>query len=379
MLINELPNDCLLIIFDQMNYLGDLINCSKVCIKWNHLVVKRTKKVKYFMEDPDYSSDYVYYRGRGPFDVTCLSTLFPNLKIAEFSHKMERKVEFEDIVAFVKNHESLKGLLLGYFFTRPIEEHCDKLEMLSVDTLDPSIIQNGSSIKQLYILICTLDDFKRDAHHFPNLERLHIVSNEAPYSYYDGPVLEKLKIVELGFTFTYDTDICYGFHFMDSCPNLQSAHIFLDSHRFFVDETIKHKCLQDLVIDFGGPSRINWNDLKRLLMKYPNLKHLGLRGARNIKDEHIKQLVHILPNLVLFQVTVCEEITQSAAGYIKDYCEKYGRSIKFYFDENFSEIESDWPQLSTKQEKISRGFDFMKHCFLKFIHRVPNFLIPIDY
>uniref|UniRef100_T1L698 F-box domain-containing protein n=1 Tax=Tetranychus urticae TaxID=32264 RepID=T1L698_TETUR len=276
MLINELPDDCLLSIFDYVNYLGDLINC--------------------------YKAFYIH----------------------------------------------------------------------------PSIIQKVSSIKQLYLQFCSLDDFKRDAHYLPNLERLHI-RDEAPCRYYDGPVLEKLKIFELDFSSSRVTDMCYCFHFMDSCPILQSAYIFLGANRFYVDETTKHQCLQDLVIVFADPPRTDWNDLKRLLMKYPNLKHLGLRNASNLNDEHIKQLLHILPNLVLLQADICEEITERAAYYVQDYCKRHGRSIEFYSNENSYEIEYDWPQLSTKQEKISRGFDFMKHCFLKDYWDLPHFLIPVEY
>ncbi|XP_015793996.1 uncharacterized protein LOC107370528 [Tetranychus urticae] len=174
-------------------------------------------------------------------------------------------------------------------------------------------------------------------------------------------------------------EICYAFQVMDSCPNLKSAHLLVHTNRLFVDEKLKQKCLQDLVIDYEGPSCIDWNDLKRALMKYPTLKHLSLRSLHYIKDEHIKQLVPILPNLVLFDIYDCPAVTQKAADYVKDYCERYGRSIKFYFKGNRDELVSDWPQLSTKKEKINRAFDFMKHCFLKDFEDLPHFLVPIGY
>uniref|UniRef100_T1L6H4 F-box domain-containing protein n=1 Tax=Tetranychus urticae TaxID=32264 RepID=T1L6H4_TETUR len=373
MLINELPDDCLLSIFDYVNYLGDLINCYKVCTKWRYLIAKRNKKVKYLLEDPHQKADSVHYSGDDPDESESDDVHY---KIAEYSHSCIEKVDYENIVSFIRNHKPLKGIIK--WLKRPIEKHCDKLEMLSAFYIHPSIIQKVSSIKQLYLQYCSLDDFKRDAHYLPNLERLHI-RDAAPCRYYDGPVLEKLKIFELDFSSSCVTDICYCFQFMDSCPNLQSAYIFLENLRFYVDETIKHQCLQDLVIVFADPPRTDWNDLKRLLMKYPNLKHLGLRDASMLNDEHIKQLLHILPNLVLFQVDLCEEITERAAYYVQDYCKRHGRSIEFYFNENSYEIEYDWPQLSTKREKISRGFDFMKHCFLKDYYDLPHFLIPIEY
>ncbi|XP_025018336.1 uncharacterized protein LOC112539785 [Tetranychus urticae] len=168
--------------------------------------------------------------------------------------------------------------------------------MLSSGRIEPSILRNHCCLKQFHTFNY-YQHFKRDTHYFLNLERLHIYINGG---YYAGPVLEKLKILEL--CLLYPHGVCYAFQLMDSCPNLQSAHIFTPTNRFFVDETLKHECLQDLVLSYGGPSCLDWNDLTRLFMKYPNLKHLSLRNVRYIKDEHIEQLVQILPNLVLLDI-----------------------------------------------------------------------------
>ncbi|XP_025016592.1 uncharacterized protein LOC107361690 isoform X5 [Tetranychus urticae] len=371
MLINELPDDFLMAIFEYVNDLDDLINCYKVCTKWSHLIPERTKKVKYFMEDPGYASDYVYYQGRDLIDGTCLSTLFPSLIMAEFSFIFDLKAKFEDTVAFVRNQESLKALMIY----KETDEYCDKLEMLSLTFVEKSFLRNVSSVKQLYILYAHLDFFS-DAHYFQNLERLHILLEDKQY---DGPVLEKLKVVELGFTADEKTNY-YGFQFMDSCPNLQSAHISVQGNLLCVNETLKHERLQDLVLHFMD--QIEWDGFEGVFRKYPNLKHLRLKGKLFLQDENIEQLVNILPNLVLLDVSGCiglPIVSNRAADYVTNYCARHGRSIKFYYDENRHEIKSDWPQLSTKIEKISRGFDFMKHCFLKKFKELPFFLIPIDY
>ncbi|XP_025016606.1 uncharacterized protein LOC107361496 isoform X2 [Tetranychus urticae] len=369
MLINELPDDCMLAIFDQFNNLHHLMACYKVCLKWSHLIAKRAKKVKYFIDWPDYSPDYVFYEDRDLIDVAGLRTLFPNLIVAEFSNRFNVKVKFEDIVEFVRNHESLKGMINSSCVV--MEEYCDKLEMLATDRIEPGSLRNCSSLKQLHVYKYTLDDFKRDAQYLPNLERLRILIND---SYLNGPVLEKLKVVEMASCLTRTF---YGFQFMDSCPNLQSAHIVMNVHRLFVDETLKHESLQDLVIHFFYKGQI-WNDLKRTLMKYPNLKHFSL-STEYMTDEYIEQLVHILPNLVIFDVRGCRGVTQRAASYVQNYFERNGRSTKFYFNGNRHEIKSDWPQLYTNSSKICRGFDFMKHCFLGCFHLLPRFLIPIYY
>ncbi|XP_025018159.1 uncharacterized protein LOC107369753 isoform X12 [Tetranychus urticae] len=375
MLINEIPDDCLLAIFDYINNLDDLINCYKVCIKWSNLIIKRTKKAKYLIDDRGYSFDTVYYPKPCLIESTWLIKLFTNLIIAELPFKFNLAVE--NVIEFVSKQESLRGLISCNL--EPIERYCDNLEMLSVIYFNPNNLRNSSSIKQLDVRSYSLEELKRVAHYLPNLEKLKIQIN-GPNNPYDGPVLEKLKILEFSY-FCYPENNYLGFQLMDSCPNLQSAHILMARDIWFFDETLKHKCLQDLVIDFSGIDDGNdtWNNLKRLLTKYPNLKHLALRWCGIITDTHIEQLVHILPNLVLLDVRKCYEVTQRAAVYIQDYCKRYGRLIKFYFDDNEHEIESDWPQSSIKHKSISRGFDFMKNCFFKNHVFLSRFLIPIDY
>ncbi|XP_025018160.1 uncharacterized protein LOC107369753 isoform X15 [Tetranychus urticae] len=356
MLINEIPNDCLLAIFDYIIALDDLINCYQVCVKWSYLLVKRTKKVKYLIDEVGYSSDTVYYQRSCLIDSTCLPKLFTNLIIAEMSRELT--FEVEDAIEFVKSQKSLKGLINR--FDVPIEKYCDGLEMLSVHNFDPNNLRNSSSMKQLDIWNYSLEALKRDAHYLPNIERLRI-QIRVPDNRYDGPVLEKLEILEF-YYYCYPAKIFHGFQLMDSCPNLQSAHIFMNATNWFFDETLKHKCLQDLFIDFYEYDNDNWNNLKRLLMKFPNLKLFALWGDSCITDEHIEQLVHILPNLVLLDVRKCNGVTRRAADYVKDHCKRYGRLIKFYFNGNKHEIRSDSSHLTIKHEAVSRGFDFMKHC-----------------
>ncbi|XP_015783810.1 uncharacterized protein LOC107361486 [Tetranychus urticae] len=180
MLINELTDDCLLAIFDQFDNLYHLIVCFKVCVKWSHLIVKRAKKVKYFIANrsplPNYLPDYVYYRDRDLIDVAGLSSLlFPNLIVAEFSDRFQEKVYCSDIEAFVRKHEPLKGMITSCRVA--MEECCDKLEMLATECSEPRILRNCSSMKQLSIFDYTLDDLKEDVQCLPNLERLQRILN----------------------------------------------------------------------------------------------------------------------------------------------------------------------------------------------------------
>ncbi|XP_025018294.1 uncharacterized protein LOC112539764 [Tetranychus urticae] len=211
--------------------------------------------------------------------------------------------------------------------------------------------------------------------HFPNLERLHlsiINSSEDTPKY---PVLANLKIVEINlYPDSWFNPWC-SFRFMDSCPALQSAHIRIEYCQIHFNDSIKHANIQDLVIQFLEP--IEWNSLRGLISKCPNLRHLALRNIF-FKDEHIKQLIVILPELTLLDIRESFGVTQEAANHVRNYCKRYGRSIKFYFKADDRQIESDWPQLLYRPDKICRGFDFMENCFFKSFDDLPNLLDPID-
>uniref|UniRef100_T1K4F2 Uncharacterized protein n=1 Tax=Tetranychus urticae TaxID=32264 RepID=T1K4F2_TETUR len=111
-----------------------------------------------------------------------------------------------------------------------------------------------------------------------------------------------------------------------------------------------------------------------LLKEINNAK---IRGT-SFKDEHIKQLILILPKLTLIFTNKSYGVTQEAADHVQDYCKRYGRSIKFYFKKDDKQIESDWPQILNRPEKVCRGFDFMEHCFFKNFYESLNFLDPVD-
>ncbi|XP_015783106.1 uncharacterized protein LOC107360896 isoform X2 [Tetranychus urticae] len=373
MSINELPDDCLLTIFDYIQDLQDLINCFKVCEKWSNVIVGRTKRVKYLTDQWFYPPDHFYSLVNRPVDVTCLSKLFPNLRIADVTILLHAKVPIEDIDKLIIDSESLKGIIYNKYLDFEWKMAYANLEMLSTRYIDSSMKGIYSNVKQLHLWKC---DFKYVAHCFPNLERLQILNLEDfPEYYSDAPVLAKLKIVEINLHLNCRKGVCCSLVFMDSCPALQSAHIETECRRIVFNDAIKHSNLRDLVLQLS--KSIMWNDLRRLLSKYPNLKHLAIRGTR-LKDEHIKQLILILPKLTLLDIRESRGVTQEANNYVQDYCKHHGRSIKFYFKKDDKQIESDWPQLLNHAEQICRGFDFMEHCFFKDFGSLPRFLDPID-
>ncbi|XP_015794647.2 uncharacterized protein LOC107371163 [Tetranychus urticae] len=261
MFLNELPEECLLIIFGLINELDDLVSCYKVCSKWSRLIEERTRKVKYLLGDwpdeepsPSYPLNHVYYRTEEPIDGTCLSTLFPNLIVAEFLGKLCKKVDHEDIVTLVKKIKSFKGII-DHFYNRDesVFQYCDDLEMVSTDCvwdIESFIKKKGAGIKQLQLRNSTLDSFINDVKYFPNLERLFICDyEEFPDGLEpDGAILSRLKIVELSLN-NYCSHNHQGFKFMNSCRNLQSAHIRLECNHISVGGQLKHESLRDLVLE----------------------------------------------------------------------------------------------------------------------------------
>ncbi|XP_015783110.1 uncharacterized protein LOC107360898 isoform X2 [Tetranychus urticae] len=375
MLINELPDDCLLAILDYIQDLKDLINCFKVCEKWSNVIVGRTRRVKYLINKPNYSPDYVCNYVNRPIDVTCLSKLFPNLRIAYLSSLLFEKEPIEDIVKVIRDSESLKGIIFDEKFDFVLMAEIADFQMLSIGYINPNISEIYGNMKQLCLDNSNLDLFEL-GHHFPNLERFQYRGAE-PYP--DGPVLANLKILEMEISHDYFEDDYCSFVLMDSCPALQSAHISMKHCPCEVNYSIKLANLQDLVLEFFESKE--WSSLRRLMVKYPNLKHLALQRIY-LSEEEIVELIQILPKLTLLDVrksySVFFEFTQETADHVQDYCKRYGRSIKFYFKAEDKQIESDWPQILNRPDKICRGFDFMEHCFFKDFTDLPYFLDPID-
>ncbi|XP_025016300.1 uncharacterized protein LOC112538679 isoform X2 [Tetranychus urticae] len=353
------------------------IRCLAFCEKWRNLITVRTKKVKYVIEQPNYSPDSVCHQSDAPFDLTFVCKWFPNIRIFDFLTC--KRMAPENVADEInRDLESLKGIIADDWFfwscamdlktNRPLMNA--NLEMLS--TLDMNFENVVENIKQLHLSNSSLVLPKKVTHCFPNLERLNISLAD---DYSNGPVMTNLKIIELRLVSAGWDGPCRIFEVMDSCPALQSAHIINEDDHFTIDDSIKNANLQDLVLQFLEPK--GWYKLPRCMSKYPNLKHLAIRNAY-LSDEDIKKLVLILPKLTLLDIRESHGVTQEAADHVKVYCKQHGRSIKFYFKADDKQIQSDWPQILNRPEKICRGFDFMEHCFFKSFDNLPYLLDPID-
>uniref|UniRef100_T1L5M5 F-box domain-containing protein n=1 Tax=Tetranychus urticae TaxID=32264 RepID=T1L5M5_TETUR len=236
-----------------MNDVDRLIRQISITVfdKWRDLIAHYSKKIKYLRNQPNYSPDYVYLHLKEPIDVTCLSALFPNLRIAEFSYPLE--VPIEDIVKLIRDSECLKGIIhygvnFKDFDFESIPENAS-LEMLTTGYIDRNMSGIYENVKQLHLLFSSLGLFERVAHRFPNLERLRIhAAEDVSEQPSVAPVMANLKIFEINLPVDDWVSLCFSF--MDKCPALQSAYIRFESRRIVFNHLIKNANLLDLAIQF---------------------------------------------------------------------------------------------------------------------------------
>uniref|UniRef100_T1L5L3 Uncharacterized protein n=1 Tax=Tetranychus urticae TaxID=32264 RepID=T1L5L3_TETUR len=169
MLINELPDDCFLEIFDYIQDLKDLINCFKEMWRSNLNKIYPLSARSNFYE---YAS------------ILLILIQILSKQIADLLYTRNGETPIEDIIKLIRDSESLKGIIYGYHYCmdyrldfESIPEN-PNLEMLSTGYIDLNIKEINENMKQLYLWDSTLDVFKEVAHHFPNLERLKIYNGE---------------------------------------------------------------------------------------------------------------------------------------------------------------------------------------------------------
>ncbi|XP_015783904.1 uncharacterized protein LOC107361583 [Tetranychus urticae] len=375
--IDELPDDCLLLIFNLFNNFETLLNCSEVCKRWENLVLKRLHSVKYLTNSSErdaYPANYtMFFKEDDPLEKYRISILLPRLRILDIAGRFKLKpwavfpakgLQFnswdeylEDFTFYIPGIEMIAASHCYNFFANDVQ---------------------GPKLTQLFISHCDVSQFASIAKYFPNLKRLHIEDLNTCYpdedKCYTGPVLEKLEILEVSICVEWgDVNRYYGLSLADHCPALKSAYHVIPVDEPYVNSEIENHDLEDLVLLLG----CDWSTLRRILSKYPNLKHLAIRGGTLITDENIPELLKILPCIILIDVRDSGSVTEKSTEYIHWYCEHHNRSISLYYKDDETEIKKKWPNLSTQRVHIGRGFDFMKYCFpLKHHENLPYLLDP---
>uniref|UniRef100_T1KIP8 F-box domain-containing protein n=1 Tax=Tetranychus urticae TaxID=32264 RepID=T1KIP8_TETUR len=371
--IDKLPDDCLLHIFNFFSKFGTLLNCSQVCERWKYLVLQRLSNVKYLADYGPIESypvrNTILYEYEDRYGLIKRIEWFPKLKIIESGSEPE----------FFSN-PTVEGFLFSLSNSENFTNCNSSLKMLAVDGLYDFYANDiqGPMLDQLHINSCSISKFSKYAKYFPNLKRLHIehhTLDDFEDTFYTGPSLEKLEILEVIGSSQWGSQYDYhGFSLADKCPVLKSAYHYIDREdEFWVNSGIKNHFLEDL----SGHAYPNWSILRRVLCKYPNLKHLAIRrGYDCISHENVIEIIHMLPHITLIDIRDSKKVDENTTRYIAQYCRDHNRSISLYYQKR-PKISKNWPHLSTKRTRIGRGLDFMKHCFLKtYCNDFPYLLDP---
>ncbi|XP_053204580.1 uncharacterized protein LOC128389089 [Panonychus citri] len=377
MSINKLPNECLYMILDHFNGFEELIRLSKVSPRWFSVVLMKFSKVKYLQlignrqRDSDYiENDKLWKNTRETLKSHNLKDLFPNLKIMEVPESVFLCLESYDFRRLIHENPKIKGLIRLY---QPVENRYNlkNIEMVSFDCkCEFKKVFRPDQLKQIHFdKLLDYTELSQVIEYFPNLKRLNLALRYDTKKY-DGPNLAALKIFEVAVV-THSYDEFSVFRFMDSCPNLESVFLhYIYGEDASVNDSIKNFNLRDLVIEQAH--HLKWSSLRKILSKFSNLHHLGIRNNKNIDDSHVGELVKLLPKIKLIDLRRCDEVTQKSADILSKYCEKSNRSIKIYY--GCDRLANRLTKSTFRYEKICSGFDSMKNCFLKSWSILPDLL-----
>ncbi|XP_053201253.1 uncharacterized protein LOC128386272 [Panonychus citri] len=375
MLLNDLPDVCLWMIFANIYELEELIQLSKVCSKWANLISERFKRVKYlvnYIGDLDVATICMNY----PIETLKhhnLRELLPNLRIVSVYNDFyldELKVsKFRKVF---NNNPKIKGVI-GINKLRKLDLR--NIEMIAMDNMVNYLeLFRPDQLKQSKFEDFDLAYLAEYAEYFPNLKRLHISGFIEKQIFNNiGSKLSNLKILEY-FPIGSDEKLD-EFHLIDFCPALESAFIRGASDGQYIDASIKNYMLRDLVIEIPWVEidLMAWSSMRILLSKFPNLHNLAIRGSgEKFEDNHIKELVELLPEIKLLDFRESKKFTENSADFLSEYCRESNRPVKIYYDcEN---EPSEWPKLSTAGDSVVYGFDFMKHHFYKHFRTLPDLI-----
>ncbi|XP_053211218.1 uncharacterized protein LOC128394873 [Panonychus citri] len=382
MLLNELPDDCLLTIFGNFDCLDDFINCSKVCTRWAFLTSYHLNKVKCLLTKKTTDNSSSILRITNPLVLLepNLHKLLQNLQILDIASVIG-VIDDEKIKRIINSNQSISTLIYPSLYDDGSAGYCfAKVDSQFTMNIDSQEIVNPDNLIQIFFRNCIVSCLSKYMIKYQNLIRIHITDIEHLIGvsdvFYNGPLLVNLKILELT-SASYDGTFIYtGFHLMDFCPALESAFFYSETIDYYVNESIKNFNLRDLVIQYmEGDYSQEWSSLRSLLSKFPNLKHLALRGNNDISDLHVEQMVQLLPKLKLLDCRQSPNVTHKSSEYLKGLSQESNRSITIYYNCDNQE-SGDWPKIDHEKNQICYGLDFMKHCFFRSYYNLPLLMAP---
>ncbi|XP_015792075.1 uncharacterized protein LOC107368718 [Tetranychus urticae] len=371
-----LPNEIIVHILNQTSWIGDLINASKVCRRWYHIVQDRLAHVKYlvykaaklrgskrgrtnrlFADGLDFQRDVLFYKGSPKHDKTNLVTCVKNLpnvnmvEVYEYNGIVEKLVE----CLFTYRQD-----VIGVWHHDPFTDKSDKFRVSTV------IIEYGPSpnFQQLLTGSVTVE-LANILPRLVNLKRLHIDFFE-PNSLvgYNGPPFEYIEMLELA-----GLEQLNLLDLVDRCPNLKSMSLnFVRCSDFGLTDT-KNLNLENLVLEYEDESYQSWPILLPFLKKFPNLSALAIRNNSAFHDLLVREVLHLFPRLEILDVRGCP-LTDAILQHINSAKEKSKIKLDKFI---WGPIPDDY-YLRELSDPVVDGTDFLEQIFPNSFPNIPIFL-----
>ncbi|XP_053210520.1 uncharacterized protein LOC128394242 isoform X3 [Panonychus citri] len=320
--INDLPDDCLILIFEQFFDLKQFPTLSKICSRWRILVQERLKKVthlKYVSKLSELQTGWKNYTGK--YVLTNKATFLERIKLSQVLpnvYSINLQNGSSGILAnllgtgnsicilFINNELNSQFIIDKNQLDEKIIPHLESVEKLATnnDQLVKKYLKNHGHLKRLkkfgYRLIpVNMMHVISFAASLINLELLYVVCDrtfeKGWIENYIGPKFEKLESLY----YRSKSSTCYATKFVDFCPNLRNFHLTF-KNIIPMDECVKHYNLEKLSILIQRAREVNIIYLAR---KFPNIRHLIITGA--VTQSDLIEMIKLLPHLSNLSLSGC--------------------------------------------------------------------------
>ncbi|XP_053205059.1 uncharacterized protein LOC128389484 [Panonychus citri] len=370
--LNDLPDDCLLVIFDQFSDLGSFPKLTKVCKRWRDLVQIRLRKVIYLKYIATFSLEMFPVKPKlfGKCILTNDLVLLESIKLSQFLPNV-KKIKFfnfhnydeQCLCSALANLLATGNPITQLIFTiddQIFSHSCPIIENLSqfiipyleniehlttnVNLLVENYFQaygNHNKLKSLgnrLDLTIDLSHVLNFADSMTNIELLFIDSRNSEHlnriSNYNGPIFEKLESL-----YIYNcTRLCFITRILDFCPNLRNLTLILPlgTEIIQINSDIKNHNLQGLYIN---PGCSYGYDIIPIVEKFPNVRYLRIDGT--LTESQLTKIVELLPHLSVLVFSDSFNDSPIKDDRIKTFCRLKNLSINFFHQLSCPDLENN--------------------------------------
>ncbi|XP_053210523.1 uncharacterized protein LOC128394245 [Panonychus citri] len=364
--INDLPDDCLLLIFDQFYQLRQFATLMKVCRRWKILVEKRLKKITHLHIALITPSERLMQ-----LDDTCEQKHLPSTHegVITISQDFLEKIELSELLSNVKiihlenfadnclcvalahlltNANQIKGLSC-FDYPPQMNHECNimkritpflsHIQVLRISNyaLLTSYLRTFGHLKKLkslgssnYFQPVNLLHVLKFAQFLTNLERLvAFCDDEFDYHFIQLeshlPIFGNLLHLQLQDKSLNGSNFI---KFLNLCPNLinLSLTVFLGKmdriHQ--INRNFNVQRLDLFLPPVGLEKKLKTTE------KFPNCRYLSISSVCVLPSQDLIQIISTLPNLSLLHVqNDCTDLAE--IQIVKNYCHSQNPKIDVYF------------------------------------------------